>query len=56
MPGWMIAERELASLAKTLIEESCHKEGIEKEQLTIHSDNGKPMRSKSLLYSMLTWV
>jgi putative transposase len=46
--GWMIAERELASLAKTLIEESCQKEGIEKEQLTIHSDNGKPMRSKSL--------
>ncbi len=46
--GWMIAERELASLAKTLIEESCQKEGIVEEQLTIHSDNGKPMRSKSL--------
>lgn len=46
--GWMIAERELASLAKRLIEETCHKEGIEEEQLSIHSDNGKPMRSKSL--------
>lgn len=46
--GWLIAERELASLAKTLIEDSCRKEGIEAEQLTIHSDNGKPMRSKSL--------
>lgn len=46
--GWLIAERELASLARTLIEQCCHKEGIAKEQLTIHSDNGKPMRSKSL--------
>lgn len=46
--GWMIAEQELASLAKTLIEASCQKEGIEKAQLTIHCDNGKPMRSKSL--------
>ena len=46
--GWMITERELASLAKTLVEESCQKEGIEKEQLTIHSDNGKPMRAQSL--------
>jgi putative transposase len=46
--GWMIAERELASLATTLIEETCCKEEIEVEQLTIHSDNGKPMRSKSL--------
>ncbi len=46
--GWMIAERELAALAKTLIEASCQKAGIEKAHLTIHSDNGKPMRSKSL--------
>jgi putative transposase len=46
--GWLIAERELASLAKTLIEQSCRKQGIQPEQLTIHSDNGKPMRSKSL--------
>jgi putative transposase len=46
--GWMIAERELATLAKTLIEESCRKQAIEPQQLTIHSDNGKPMRAKSL--------
>jgi len=46
--GWMIAERELASLAESLIKESCRKEGIQREQLTIHSDNGKPMRSKTL--------
>ena len=46
--GWLIAERELASLAQTLIAASCQKEGIEPEQLTIHSDNGNPMRSKSL--------
>ena len=53
--GWMIAEHELAALAKTLIAESCQKEAIEAQQLTIHSDNGKPMRSKSvaLLYADL---
>lgn len=53
--GWLIAERELASLAKTLIAESSRKEGIQRDQLTIHSDNGKPMRSKSvaLLYADL---
>jgi putative transposase len=50
--GWMIAERELAALAKTLIAASCRKAGIQPQQLTLHSDNGKPMRAKSLALLM----
>jgi putative transposase len=46
--GWMIAERETASLARELITASCTKQGIQPEQLTLHADRGSSMRSKSL--------
>jgi putative transposase len=45
--GWMVAQRENAALAKRLIRESCDKEGIEPEQLTIHADRGSPMKAKT---------
>ena len=35
--GWMIAEREDAELAETLIAETCAKEGITPQHLTIHA-------------------
>lgn len=44
--GWMIAERETASLAETLIAETCVKQGIPRDQLTLHADRGSAMRSK----------
>jgi putative transposase len=44
--GWMIAEREDAELAETLIAETCAKEGITPQQLTIHADRGSAMTSK----------
>ncbi len=44
--GWLIAERESESLAKRLIEETCEKQNINPEQLTIHSDRGPAMKSK----------
>jgi len=46
--GWMIAERETAALAKDLVETTCTRQGIAREQLTLHADNGGPMRAKSL--------
>jgi putative transposase len=46
--GWMIAERESAILAKQLIGETCEKQGIQFEQLTIHADRGSSMRSKTV--------
>jgi putative transposase len=46
--GWMIAERESASLARELIAATCTKQGIQPEQLTLHADRGSSMRSKSV--------
>ena len=45
--GWMVAQRENAELAKRFIRETCDKEGIKQEQLTIHSDRGSPMKAKT---------
>lgn len=44
--GWMIAERESAALAKRLIKESCRKQNILEDQLTLHADRGSSMKSK----------
>ena len=44
--GWMVASRENASLAVRLIDETCDRQGIEKNQLTIHADRGSPMKAK----------
>jgi putative transposase len=44
--GWMIAHRESAELARRLIAETCTKQEIVPEQLTIHADRGSSMRSK----------
>ena len=46
--GWMIAERESAELAKQLIATAAANQGIQPAQLTLHADNGKPMKAKSL--------
>ena len=45
--GWLVAEAENAALAGALIEESCHKHGIARDTLTLHSDRGSPMRAKT---------
>ncbi len=46
--GWMIAERESATLAEELIAETCARQGIQPDQLTIHADRGSSMTSKSV--------
>lgn len=46
--GWMIAEEESSDLAKQLIAESARKQGILPDQLTLHADNGGPMKGKPL--------
>jgi putative transposase len=38
--GWMVAEREIAKLAKRLIGETFRKQSIASGQLTIHADRG----------------
>ena len=44
--GWLIAERESAALARRLIAQSCANQGIERDQLSVHSDRGASMTSK----------
>jgi putative transposase len=46
--GWMIAEDESSELAKQLIAETARKQGIQPDQLTLHADNGSPMKGKPL--------
>ena len=53
--GWMVAVKESAHLAERLIEQTCAKQRIQPQQLTMHADRGAPMRSKlvALLFSDL---
>jgi putative transposase len=46
--GWMVMERETATLAEELIAESCAKQGIVSMQLTLHADRGSAMTSKTV--------
>ncbi len=46
--GWMVAHEESAALARKLIEETCRRQGITPEQLTLHADRGSSMTSKSV--------
>ena len=44
--GWMIAQGESSALAKRLIAETCEKQNVLPEQLTLHADRGPSMKSK----------
>jgi putative transposase len=46
--GWLLAEQETAKLAEMLIGETCAKQGIARDELTLHADRGGPMKAKSL--------
>ena len=46
--GWLIAPQESEALARQLVAESCRKQQIGKEQLTLHADRGSPMIAKSM--------
>jgi len=46
--GWMVAQRESATLARRLVSASVDKQGIVRDQLALHADRGPSMTSKSL--------
>jgi len=52
--GWMLASRESEHLAERLIRETVIKQGIVRDQLTIHSDRGPSMRSQTVAQLMAT--
>lgn len=52
--GWMLASRESEHLAERLIRETVVKQGVVRDQLTIHSDRGPAMRSQTVAQLMAT--
>jgi putative transposase len=46
--GWLLAQSESAGLAERLLAETIEKEGVARGRLTIHSDRGAPMKSRSV--------
>lgn len=48
IPGWLLADCESAALAEKLVRETCLKQGILPDQLTLHADRGSSMKSKPL--------
>jgi len=46
--GWLIADRESKEMARKLIQETALKQGIQRNQLTLHADNGPSMTSNTV--------
>jgi len=46
--GWLLAEEEAGALAEQLIAETCRKQGIQRDQLTLHADRGAPMTAQTV--------
>lgn len=50
--GWQVYDQEQSSLAADLIKDICLKEEINKDELTLHSDNGSPMKGATMLSTL----
>lgn len=50
--GWQIHHEELSSLAADLMKDICLREKIERDQVTLHSDNGSPMKGAMMLATL----
>jgi putative transposase len=52
--GWLLARQEAAALAKVLIAESCERQHIGPDQLTVHADRGPSMTSQPVALLLAT--
>jgi transposase InsO family protein len=50
--GWQVYDRESSELAAALVQDLCQREGIPRDQLVLHSDNGGPMKGATLLATL----
>lgn len=50
--NWEVHECESADLASQMIENACLKHGVGKNQITLHSDNGGPMKGATMLATL----
>jgi len=47
--AWQVHERECAEYAAELVAEACTLEGVTRDQVVLHSDNGAPMKGATML-------
>lgn len=50
--GWQVYAEESSALAGELLRDLCHREGIQSNQLILHSDNGSPMKGSTMLATL----
>ena len=50
--GWQVFDCESAEKAAALLEDICTRQGISANQVTVHSDNGGPMKGETMLATM----
>ncbi len=50
--GWQVHDQELSALAADLMRDICLREGIKRDQVTLHSDNGSPMKGATMLATL----
>ena len=50
--GWQVHDRESGEAASALVTEACLVEGVCRDQLVLHADNGSPMKGETLLVTL----
>jgi putative transposase len=50
--GWMLARAERAELSRRLINDTIAKQGVDKDQLTLHADRGSPMIAQPVAHML----
>jgi len=50
--GWQVYEEESSALAGEVLHDLCRREGIQSNQLVLHSDNGSPMKGATMLATL----
>ena len=50
--GWQVYDSESAERAGQLLTDICARQGIAPQQLTLHSDNGSPMKGEAMLATL----
>lgn len=50
--GWQVHEEESSALAADLMIDICQQENIKRDQVTLHSDNGSPMKGATILATL----
>lgn len=52
--GWQVYDNQSSALAADLMTDICRRENIQPSQVTLHSDNGGPMKGATLLATLQT--